>query len=539
MVDTIILRFRDLVTSHGGTISNHQKIATEHGYVWWGWWRKSGETVPDDAFRALAAKAQGGTGLLVYLFDSGRSLLFTATCKEIRWQASREAFVSPEPALTPDYYRDTPYVAWFKLTDIQPAVGAATNHLHRFSYERIDAFFENGQSRYGRFYDKRLFDLEELRQQDRSIWFLRTFRENDAVHKIELLNSKSLTPCDFDGDFNASKSANLLWLSDIHFSVDNHHAFPSTTSQAVKDLGQAIEDSLREHHVTDIAGVIMSGDLTWKADPAEFASAEALIDRLGRSPSTIDHYRFAVCPGNHDVKFTDEPWDKSKKFHDAVAPETSRAAWSEFYKKIYFKKPNEYLSSGRRLLLGGAIPVEIVCLNSSLLEQKENWFQGHGFVGDAQLDHAARSLGWTEPTDDRPRPFRILVMHHHLMPVIYRENPVGGAASSVVFDAEAVVRWVLKYRVNIVLHGHMHAPFVARVSRPLNGIPTSNRWHTFHVFGLGSSGVASAHRGDEKNMFGLLSFSGKSVTVKVLSVHKQDPSVLVWEASVPLLPEAG
>ena len=79
---------------------------------------------------------------------------------------------------------------------------------------------------------------------------------------------------------------------------------------------------------------------------------------------------------------------------------------------------------GRRFLLGGAVPVEIVCLNSSLLGQEPGVFQGHGFIGEDQLRHAAREVGWEANRDsgdaDLPRAVRIAVVHHHLLPVIYR-----------------------------------------------------------------------------------------------------------------------
>lgn len=36
-VETIVLRFRDLVTEENETISKHKKIIEEKGYVWWAW----------------------------------------------------------------------------------------------------------------------------------------------------------------------------------------------------------------------------------------------------------------------------------------------------------------------------------------------------------------------------------------------------------------------------------------------------------------------------------------------------------------------
>src|SRR5262245_2739513 len=87
-LSTVILRFRDLVTERGQTIVRHRDIASHDGYVWWGWWHKRDETIPDDAFRNLVGKAKND-GLEIYLLDSGQELLYKAICTEIRWDPTR------------------------------------------------------------------------------------------------------------------------------------------------------------------------------------------------------------------------------------------------------------------------------------------------------------------------------------------------------------------------------------------------------------------------------------------------------------------
>lgn len=114
---TIILRFRDLVTDRGQTIVRHQRICDEHGYVWWGWWHKGGETIPDDAFRELRVKATKG-GLRVYLVDSGQEFLYKAICGDIKWDPMRTEIESPDVTKTPEYYNAQHYLAWFRLSDI-------------------------------------------------------------------------------------------------------------------------------------------------------------------------------------------------------------------------------------------------------------------------------------------------------------------------------------------------------------------------------------------------------------------------------------
>ena len=54
---TVILRFRDLVTSENGTIEQHKALIDKYGYVWWTWWKKGGEKIPDD-FSLLSTRVK-------------------------------------------------------------------------------------------------------------------------------------------------------------------------------------------------------------------------------------------------------------------------------------------------------------------------------------------------------------------------------------------------------------------------------------------------------------------------------------------------
>jgi hypothetical protein len=82
----------------------------------------------------------------------------------------------------------------------------------------------------------------------------------------------------------------------------------------------------------------------------------------------------------------------------------------------------------------------------------------------------------------------------------------------------------------------MHDPFFARIGRVDSDQP--GKWHTFHVAGLGSSGVKTEKLGDEKNnTYGLIEFGRKEVTVEVRRINSQNSisntQVLVWSHSFP------
>ena len=525
---TVVLRFRDLVTIPDDTIRLHREIINSPaGGVWWGWWSKGPERIPDAAFRRLLELAQRADGLELFLMDSGTGRTYRARCRDLRWRPDHNLMSSPNADETPPYYRARPYLAWFRLTEIEPVDDAAIRNL---TYVRIDSFFQDGTSRYTPFYGKKIHSIEELRQQERTIWFVRPAQAGDPTHEVSLLDPRRIAPVHFTREFIQHSSRSILWVSDTHLSADDHHGFPLESEHARSALGQAIENACKEvAGVEQVAGVWISGDLTWRAHPDEFALARRFVSRL-QTWVNLDNYNYAICPGNHDVRFSLDPAEKDSPV--TVAAPEAIAAYSDFYKELFYIQPNEFLCSGRRYLLGGTVPVEVVLVNSSLLQQAEGHFQGHGFVGDNQLRHVAGQFGWDQAPDDRP--VRILIVHHHLLSVTFRELPINGRMYSIALDAEAIMRWAVQARVDLVLHGHMHQPFYSRITRRV-WLNDEGLEHTIAIVGAGSAGVSQAHLGEiARNTFGLLSFHQDQIEMRMYSVHSVNPSELLWEQVVPL-----
>jgi hypothetical protein len=430
-VQTLILRFRDLATGVGETLSRHHEIVQKDGYVWWGWWNKFGEQVPEDVFAELNVRMQQ-TGLDLYLFDSGKNELHHAHGVEIQWGKGSTRILSPDIEHTPQYYKEQKYFGWFKFREISilatdPAI------LHKYTYVQVVDFFESRVSRFSPFYEKRIESVEELQEQNRTIWFVRPFRNDDRKGPVKP-SLKLAADSPFSMEPFASHSSTLLWLSDVHFG---NHAFPPVSDVFEKTLSQALESDLSQKGQNSVAAAIISGDLTWKGEIAEFGQAKKFIDSL-HSWSTLEISRILVGPGNHDLKFSG---DSSKVGEKAtIVTDEAKCDYLEFYRALYGHAPNKFLSCGRRFLVGNAVAVDVVCLNSSLLDQVQDAFQGQGFVGNEQLVDAAAQMGWDRASGaDTARAFRILVLHHHLVPVTFRPIPRIGYAGSVTWDAEAVV----------------------------------------------------------------------------------------------------
>ncbi|HEY6332644.1 MAG TPA: metallophosphoesterase, partial [Blastocatellia bacterium] len=120
------------------------------------------------------------------------------------------------------------------------------------------------------------------------------------------------------------------------------------------------------------------------------------------------------------------------------------------------------LSMGRRYVLNNYVALDIVGLNSSMLEQKR--LAGYGFVGTDQVNEAATAMRWT--TEKNRATYRILVMHHHIVAVAAEED-LGNYDKnySLTLDAGQLIYGALELGVDLVSHGHMHQPFASAISR--------------------------------------------------------------------------
>lgn len=536
-VETIILRFRDLGIDPGTTIRTHREMISDHGYAWWGWWSKFGEKIPVEVFAELAKRANDRGGIEIFLVDSGRHEVRKAKLSAI----SRMEHLAPGPApeqgaRTPVYYNDQRLLAWFKLTQIDEHP-LSSDAVRGLSYVSVDAFFESSPNPYRKFSGQRIASLEELIDQNRTIWFVRPSRADDRTEPLAEVDEVAPYRTPFPKSWAASSSYALLVLSDLHFGK---HAFPMAESASEAPLSQRLERDLRDLGIRDLAGVIVAGDLSWKADPAEFGDALTFFRQL-RTWSTLELSHYLVCPGNHDLRFSEDPSDKNQPV--SVAPEDARLAYVQFYRTLLEHPPDQHLSMGRRFLLGSGQRVEIAALNSSLLKQERGLFQGHGFLGAQQLDEAAGELGWASRSElrhlasksDGRRAYRIVVVHHHLVPVPFRETPYPEHRTSVVFDAEALVRWIVDRQVDMVIHGHMHEPFLCKLARPIPRAEDGAPWHELVVVGLGSAGVTGDHlpTTDRVNTYGLLEFGRDSVTLRLRRIDPggalRDEQKDVWK----------
>lgn len=503
--ETLILRFRDLDIAENETIKRHQEIINKNKYVWWAWWKKGNEKTPQDEFGALNARAENET-ISVYLVDSGQRKLYKACCNGIKTNKISK-IESPEKSATPDYYCNSKYHAWFKFTSIEEC---SEEEIHNYSYVNVDSLFSEGEANYTYFDNKQVYSIKELIQQERTVWFIRSLKDSDSKNEIVLLNSDYVQPNNFSKKYYQSHGNALLWLSDLHLSESEFHIENDETKTSLFEHIYGCLNNTQD----EIGGLLITGDITSMADKNGFDKATKLIDDLSRN-YIFTNENIVMCPGNHDFKF------HSKPLEDNEAPKTVSKlytkAYTNFYNKIYNIAPNDYYCCGKKILLASGHILEIVALNSLYLQQYSN-FNGHGYISDKQLNYVEREMGWNNKKAGNV--IRIVMMHHHYIPVCYTETIDVKRPSSVVYDADRLMNWMIKNDVKILLHGHKHKSIVAQVDYPINPTcseTTLQEMRKICIVGMGGTGCKNT-----KNIFSTLSFDDKKIYIKFYQIHSDE-----------------
>lgn len=509
--DTIILRFRDLVTENNGTIERHRNIIQQYGYVWWGWWKKGNEVTPQQEFSGLSTLAKTNP-IEIFLVDSGQGVVYKSVCENIDLRYNQK-MPSPEKERTPEYYRDQEYYAWFKFTKIEPSV---ESELKGFSYVDCPNLFLDTNTDYSKFNDKRIYSVSELVQQNRTVWFVRKAKETDRENEIVLLNPEIIQPTHFSTKYFQSSGDTLIWLSDLHLA-DNVYEFQSRSVH--KTLAAHICDCMygSAEQTNRIAGLLITGDITSRAETKGFDSAKQLLKDLNsKGVYPVSSENIVICPGNHDFIREDSDLEKNKDPEYIYNKLENAEGYTDFYKSIYNISPNRDFSMGRKILLSSGHMLEIAALNSLILQQYKN-FDGHGYLSQEQLEYVAKQMHWENKQNSNA--IRIVMMHHHYLPTCYTESINPSRASSAVYDADRLINWLVKHDVKVLLHGHKHRTFVSKISYPKNQNADikSENMHNLLVVGMGGTGAKGV-----QNKFSAISFEKDDIIINFYDIYSDE-----------------
>jgi 3',5'-cyclic AMP phosphodiesterase CpdA len=195
----------------------------------------------------------------------------------------------------------------------------------------------------------------------------------------------------------------IIQISDTHFGTEQHNVV-----SALRDFILHQEPAL----------VVLSGDITQRARPAQFAAANSFVQ-------TLSPHRLLVIPGNHDIplynlfaRFLYPYANYAREFGEELEPE---------------------YESERVLVLG--------------VKTTRRRRHKDGEVSDEQVERVAERLRRA-----RPDQLRIVVTHQPVH--VIRKQDI----ANLLHNSERAVRCWSEAGIDLFVGGHIHLPYV----RPLN-----------------------------------------------------------------------
>jgi 3',5'-cyclic AMP phosphodiesterase CpdA len=193
----------------------------------------------------------------------------------------------------------------------------------------------------------------------------------------------------------------ILHVSDTHFGTEQAPVVEALVALAARQRPDL---------------VVLSGDITQRARPAQFRAAHAFVNRLGAPCIAI--------PGNHDIPLFDL-WTRLTRPYAR-----HRAAFGDELEPLH--------ESDDLLVLG--------------VNTTRAWRHVHGEISPAQVERVAACLARASTAQ-----LRVIVVHQPIA-VMRDEDRVNQLRG----HAQALPRWATA-GADLVLGGHIHLPYVMTV----------------------------------------------------------------------------
>lgn len=386
------------------TIEEHQQIIAQEGSCWWGWFRAA----HDSDHSASIAQRLGNSSCEIALWERSEGLCYVARCEEA--VVGRGADVpSPQPNLTPAYYRSKSLRAWLRLTAISKA-------------EDRDEIAE----RFG--------DIPTAKAT--IYWSPEPAREPIVI---------------------PAQGRAILHLAGLRFGR-NHRWSTSLASRGRMTTEEAVTEVLAQHDIDidTIGMVIICGNIVSDI-PTESAFQEALafVDGLCEQLPSVQRDHIVAVPGADDFA---RPGDRERK---------SQALYREFHRQLY-GGPEQDMTHLRRYEFPG-FRVNVLPANSVKMlgeGERDEGFFGQGY--DSQLRTMRQDYLRAQKAGERV--INVVAAHHHLIPTLVK-LPERAAQASVrerllpgIHDARDLLVKLAAGRVRLFLHGHLHQPDLIYIS---------------------------------------------------------------------------
>lgn len=476
MLDILLLRYRDITPSIN-SIDEHNSIVKKNGKVLWGWWKKGSEQMPDPYLYELAEKMNKNSSISkVFIVNSGTYELYEAVLYKIYYNMGGAKDFPPNMELCPKYYAEEKLAAWFELGEIKKLPNGL-QELSKYVFSKSNRSVPNNSSCLSEADIGQIVRDVAFLEKNISLWFINKVEDFVAKNDYYALNiSNGIWP---------TKGKYILHLSDLHFGDNHGFKNPLGGRQdiiAKQELCDVLFEDLEKQGIRseDIALVVISGDITWRANPHEFSNALDFLQKI-KNYFGLSNKQIVIVPGNHDIEWVDD---------DGNIDSNAELNYYNFYHSFYNVLPEKTFMRIGKFEIDGRI-ICVIGLNSCRLESMSN--AGLGYIGDEQLNKIQKYLN-----ENRDIDVILAVCHHHLLPVNYVEEiSANDKKISMMLDAELVMRTLIANKVNIMVHGHQHQPYYSQIRRIIPEYIDETGKKTMlngqlSVIGGGSCGVGQA-----------------------------------------------
>ncbi|MHC4154293.1 MAG: metallophosphoesterase family protein [Planctomycetota bacterium] len=273
----------------------------------------------------------------------------------------------------------------------------------------------------------------------------------------------------------------IIQLSDLQFGENHRFGYPSKIGET---LLSDIKEMSREYDFTPVY-IVLSGDITEKADSEEFNDAVNVIEEIVNGLH-VDRRNILCVPGNHDVN-----WKESRTGNEIGDNQLKFHPYNEFVANIT-QTDQRIGGVTYPLIKADEWNIEFVLVNSCEKIDPENtyaWICKEKVKGSLASKKEEGSL-------------RIVIAHHSLHAAAENEfrQVMNDTEDSVIpkqllqkrlkaiDNMKEVISLIQYHKCDIVLTGHTH---VARIEAP-----TDDEGHPIIYSGCGSTGGNKDKRED-------------------------------------------
>ncbi len=195
--------------------------------------------------------------------------------------------------------------------------------------------------------------------------------------------------------------------------------------------------------------LILPGDVSNKASPAEFALASDIVQEIAQAFG-VDRERVIYVPGNHDVDWAVMAADDPTGFRRSqrYAP-LQGEQW--MFREILSRSPRP-LTEEPYFSVWEYDDLVVVGYNSSSHDEPSASVH-HGLISTESLGELGACLDALDLTKER---LKLFLVHHH--PVQYSDPIPNEPDFSAMTNAGNLLKLLRQKHFDLVVHGHKHCP---------------------------------------------------------------------------------